>query len=250
MRVFCVTSYKGTRYYGWERQVGQITIEEEIEVALSKLFNRDINIYGSGRTDGGVHAYGQTFHFDVSDNKYDKDDLKYRLNQMLPADINIISITYLEDGTDFHSRFSSKSKVYEYRLSINNKNPFRYEYCWMVKTSDFDIDLFDESLEKFIGQHNFQNFTSKEEDQNNFIRQIFEINRTFDVENQEIVVEISGDGFMRYQIRYIIGVALNIAIGKEKLSYIDENLDSEKKRSITSYKAPAQGLYLKEVRYK
>lgn len=250
MRVFCVIKYKGTRFYGWEKQIGQISIQEEIETALGKVFNGEISIYGSGRTDAGVHALGQTFHFDINDNRYDADDLKYRLNSILPADIEIISLTYLEDESDFHSRYSATSKIYEYRISLKAKNPFRYEYCWMLKTTSFDMDLFDQAINKFVGKHNFKNFTSKEEDADDFIREIFAINRRFDGENEEIVVEMNGNGFMRYQIRYMIGTAVNIATGKEDLSFIDEKLDSDKTRSIISYKAPAQGLYLKKVRYK
>ena len=249
MRVFCVVSYKGTRYYGWEKQVGQISIQEEIESALSKIFNQEVNIYASGRTDAGVHALGQTFHFDVNENKYDSDDLKYRLNSILPADINILSVTYLDDE-EFHSRFSAISKVYEYRISTKAKNPFRYDMCYLVKCSSFDEELFSQAISKFIGKHNFINFTSKEEDQDGFIREIYEFNWGFDGENDEIVVKIKGNGFMRYQIRYMIGTAVNIALGKEKLEYIDDKLSKTSPRSICSYKAPAQGLYLKEVIYK
>ena len=249
MRIFCVVAYKGTRYYGWEKQVDQISIEGEIELALSKIFDKDINIYGSGRTDGGVHALGQTFHFDIDNNRYDKNDLMYRLNSILPADIEIKSIEYL-DNLEFHSRFSAISKTYEYRLSLKAKNPFRYEYVWMLKTSIFDKEKFDIALKKFIGMHNFSNFTSKEEDQDDFIREIFEIKWGFEGENDEIYVVLKGNGFMRYQIRYIIGTAVNVAIGKEELSFIDDKLNNTKVRSIVSYKAPAQGLYLKEVNYK
>ena len=249
MRVFCVVAYKGTRFYGWEKQIGQISIQEEIESALGKVFNSSITIHGSGRTDAGVHALGQTFHFDVDENRYSQDDLKYRLNSILPADIQIKSIKYLGNDSNFHSRFSATRKVYEYHLCLNAKDPFKYDSCWMLKASTFDEELFDASIKKFVGVHNFENFTSKEEDSDNFIREIFSINWRFDRENGEIVIEIDGNGFMRYQIRYIIGTAVNIAIGKEKIDFIDKKLDSDETRSIVSYKAPAQGLYLKEVRY-
>ncbi len=250
MRVFCVVKYKGTRYAGWAKQTNEITIQGEIEKCLSQILNSEITIFASGRTDAGVHALGQTFHFDSDNAKYDEGEFMYRLNMMLPADIQVAEIKYLKDNLEFHARFSAISKEYQYRLSLNAKNPFRYDRCWMLQTKDFDMNLFMEALSKFVGKHNFKNFTSKEGDENNYIREIYEITTDYDDRNEEIVVNLKGNGFMRYQIRYMLGVAVAIAIGKEDLSYIDEKLDSERKRSITSYKGHPQGLYLMKVNYK
>ena len=249
MRVFCVVAYKGNKFYGWEKQVGQITIQEEIEKAIGQILNAPITIYGSGRTDAGVHAKGQTFHFDIDECKYPEDELIYRINCVLPATIKILSLEYLSNP-EFHARFSAVSKEYQYRISLNAKNPFRYDICWMLKTNDFDVELFKAAMAKFVGKHSFINFTSKEEDKNNFIREIFAINVGFDRENEEIVVDLKGDGFMRYQIRFMVGTAVAIAMHKEDLSYIDERLDKDGKRLITSHKGHPQGLYLMKVNYK
>ena len=150
MRVFCVVAYKGTNYYGWEKQVGQVSVQGEIEKAIGKILNTEINIYGSGRTDAGVHASGQTFHFDISETKYDASELMYRINCVLPIDIKLVSLEYLK-GDDFHSRYNAKSKEYQYRLSLSAKQPFRYDVCWLLKTKEFDMDLFKEALNKFEG---------------------------------------------------------------------------------------------------
>ena len=249
MRVFCVVSYKGTKFYGWEKQVGQITVQEEIEKAIGQILNTEITIYASGRTDAGVHAKGQTFHFDIDEAKYPEDELMYRINCVLPATIKILSLEYLKD-TEFHARFSAVSKEYQYRISLNAKNPFRYDVCWMLKSNDFDMDLFKATMAKFVGKHNFKNFTSKEEDKDDFIREIYAINVGFDGENEEIVVDLKGNGFMRYQIRFMVGTAVAIAMHKEELLYIDERLDNAGKRSITSHKGHPQGLYLMKVNYK
>ena len=250
MRVFCVVSYKGNKFYGWEKQVGQKTIQEEIETAIGKILSTDITIYGSGRTDAGVHAKGQTFHFDVSESKYEASDLLYRINCVLPATIKIMSLEFLEEGSEFHSRFSALSKEYQYRISLNAKNPFRYDMCWMLKTHDFDMDLFKEAIARFVGRHNFINFTSKEDDKDGFVREIYSFNVGFDEENEEIVVDVCGNGFMRYQIRFMVATAVAIAIHKEELSYIDDRLNNVTKRSITAYKGHPQGLYLMKVNYK
>ncbi len=250
MRVFCVVAYKGTKYYGWEKQPDQVTIQEEIEKAISQILNTPITIYGSGRTDAGVHAKGQTFHFDIEEERYDEGELMYRINCVLPASIKIISLKYIKEDNEFHSRFSAVSKEYQYRISLNAKNPFRYDECWMLKTTEFDMDLFKQAMAKFVGKHNFKNFTSKEEDKDGFIREIYAINVGFDGENDEIVVDLCGNGFMRYQIRYMVGTAVGIAMKKEELSYIDNLLDNDGKRSITAYKGHPQGLYLMKVNYK
>ena len=249
MRVFCVVAYKGTNYYGWEKQIGQVSIQGELEQCIGKILNTDINIYASGRTDAGVHASGQTFHFDIDEAKYSADELMYRINYVLPVDIKIVSLEYLKDE-DFHSRYSAKSKEYQYRISLNAKQPFRYDVCWLLKTSEFDMDLFKEAIKKFEGQHNFKNFTSKEEDKDDFVREIFEINVGFDGENDEITINFVGNGFMRYQIRYMVGTAVAIATKKKKMSFIEDKLNNTKIRSIVSYKAQPQGLCLVKVNYK
>ena len=241
--------YKGTHYFGWEKQVGQNSVQAELEKAIGKILNTEINIYGSGRTDAGVHASGQTFHFDIKEEKYSADELMYRINCVLPVDIKLTSLEYLNDE-EFHSRYSAKSKEYQYRISLNAKQPFRYDVCWLLRTSEFDMDLFTQAIKKFEGKHNFKNFTSKEEDKDDFVRKIFEINVGFDGENEEITVNFIGDGFMRYQIRYMVGTAVAIATKKEKISFINEKLNETKRRSIVSYKAQPQGLCLVKVNYK
>ena len=249
MRVFCVVAYKGTNYYGWEKQIGQNSVQAELEKAIGKILNADINIYGSGRTDAGVHASGQTFHFDTKEEKYSADELMYRINCVLPVDIKLVSLEYLKDE-EFHSRYSAKSKEYQYRISLNAKQPFRYDVCWLLKTNDFDKQLFEQAIKKFIGKHNYQNFTSKEEDKDGFVREIYEIKVGFDGENEEITVNFVGNGFMRYQIRYMVGTAVAVATKKEKMSFIDDRLKESKIRSIVSYKAQPQGLCLVKVNYK
>ena len=243
MKVLGICSYKGTNYYGWQKQVGFVSVQSTIEEVLSKVYDTPITIYGSGRTDAGVHAIAQSFHY-VSDKEKDLKQLAYALNKMLPEDIKIISLKKVDD--DFHARYSAKQKVYEYRIALNNKDPFQNDLAY-VYPMQFDVNLFEQALQKFVGKHNFQDFSSKEEDENGFVREIYEIKVT---QNQEFVItRFTGNGFMRYQIRNMIGTAINIANGKENLSFIDYHLKQDKIREIVSYKAPASGLYLIKVVY-
>ena len=244
MRVLGVCSYKGTNYYGWQKQVGFVSVQSTIEKVLSKVYDSPISITGSGRTDAGVHAFRQYFHYDCSKEK-DLKQLVYALNKMLPEDIKILSLEVVDD--DFHSRYNAKKKIYEYRIVLKNKDPFQDQLAF-VYPMEFDFDLFKSALNKFVGKHNYQDFTSKEEDEGGFVREIYEINVT--KKDNDVTVRFIGNGFMRYQIRNMIGAAINVANKKEGLEFIDYHLKEDKKREIISYKSPANGLYLVDVLYK
>ena len=244
MRVLGVCSYKGTNYYGWQKQVGFVSVQSTIEEVLSKVYDSPITITGSGRTDAGVHALRQYFHFDTEKEK-DLKQLAYALNKMLPEDIKIISFEKVAD--DFHARYDAKRKIYEYRIVLKNKDPFQDQLAF-VYPMEFDFDLFKSALDKFVGKHNYQDFTSKEEDEGGFVREIYKIK--VDKKDNNISVVFEGNGFMRYQIRNMVGAALNIANKKEGLDFIDYHLKEDKNREIISYKAPANGLYLVDVLYK
>ena len=244
MRILGVCSYKGTNYYGWQKQVGFVSVQSTIEEVLSKVYDSPISITGSGRTDAGVHALKQYFHFD-SEKEKDLKQLAYSLNKMLPDDIKILSFERVDD--DFHARYNAKKKIYEYRIVLKNKDPFQDELAF-VYPMELDFDLFKDALNKFVGKHNYQDFTSKEEDEGGFIREIYGIN--VDKNDNDIKVRFVGNGFMRYQIRNMIGAAINVANKKEDISFIDYHLKEDKNREIISYKAPANGLYLVDVLYK
>ena len=243
MKVLGICTYKGTNYYGWQKQVGFISVQEKIEECLSKVYDSQINIQGSGRTDAGVHALKQYFHY-VSDKPKDLKQLTYALNKMLPDDIKIISLEEVDD--DFHARYFAKKKVYEYRILLTNKDPLSYDLAY-IYPMPFDEALFKEALNKFIGTHNYQDFTSKEEDETNFVRTIYDIEVI--KEKDLLRVIFTGNGFMRYQIRNMIGAAITVANKKESLDFIDYHLKESKIREIVAYKAPASGLYLVDVVY-
>ena len=243
MKVIGICSYKGTNYYGWQKQVGFVSVQGKIEECLSKVYDTQINIQGSGRTDAGVHALKQYFHY-VSDKEKDLKQLTYALNKMLPDDIKILSLTEVED--DFHSRYNATKKIYEYRILLTNKDPLSYDLAY-IYPMELDVGLFKKALQKFEGTHNYQDFTSKEEDEGGFVRTICDIEVI--KEGDLLRVIFTGNGFMRYQIRNMIGAAINVANKKEPLDFIDNHLKENKNREIIAYKAPASGLYLVDVIY-
>ena len=146
MRILGVCSYKGTNYYGWQKQVGYISVQSTIEKALSQVYDTEINITGSGRTDAGVHAFRQYFHFDTVKEK-DLKQLAYSLNKMLPDDIKIISFEQVAD--DFHARYNAKKKIYQYRILLKNKDPLLFDQAY-IYPMDFDFSLFVQALKKYL----------------------------------------------------------------------------------------------------
>ena len=244
MKVLGVCAYQGTNYYGWQKQVGYVSVQSKIEEVLSTIYDTQVSITGSGRTDSGVHALRQYFHFIVEKEK-DLNQLMYAMNKMLPEDIQIISLEKVDD--DFHARYSAKRKIYEYRILLKNKDVFNYDLAYLYPM-DLDFDLLKESLKLFEGEHNYQDFTSKEEDEDNFTRTTYNIEV---IKDKDLIrIRFEGNGFMRYQIRNMVGSAVAVANKKENISFIKYHLNGNKNREIIAYKAPAVGLYLVDVLYK
>ena len=245
MKLLCCVTYKGTEYQGWQKQPDTPTIQGEIEKVLSQILNSEINIQGSGRTDAGVHAENQYFHFET-EKEMDLDRLRYSANCLLPKDIFIKSISKVND--DFHARYSAKEKIYRYKIRFGERNPLTNDLETNIPY-ELDGNLLTKSLKEFVGTHNFADFTSKEEDEESFVRTITEVSTYFDERNDTFEIKFIGNGFMRYQIRFMIGAALAVASQKENIDFIQYHLSEKNTREIVSYKAPAEGLYLVDVNY-
>lgn len=241
--VLAVVEYDGSNYQGWQSQVNGITIQDNIEKVLSKILNGPIKIYGSGRTDAGVHALGQTFNFLLNKEVEDLNLLKHSFNCLLPNDIKIKSLKYVP--LNFNARFNAKEKIYQYRFCIDEANVFDFPYVSIVH-KPFDLDKLKEALNLFIGKHCFINFTSKPDDQDNFIRNIFNI--TLKKNKNCYGITFVGDGFMRYMIRFIVGTCFAYAKGQIELEKIKYYLN-DTNRHITTFKAESKGLFLIKVKY-
>ena len=245
MRYFAIVQYKGSNFCGWQKQsVSKLpSIQEEIERVLSKLLNQVIKIFGSGRTDAGVHALGQAFHFDC-DKEIDAFKFVHGFNELVNKDIVLNQIEKVND--DFHARFSAKKKTYLYKIETSkNSSPFNKGLMLQLH-SNLDVEKMKEASQVFVGTHNFQNFTSKEEDEQNYSRTIESI--LFSINENIIEIELTGNGFMRYMVRMIVGNLIQVGLGKLTKEEIEKNLN-DPIRKVSSYKAPADGLYLEEVIY-
>lgn len=234
-------SYDGTNYFGYAKQVDKITLQEEVETKLSKILNSKIKIYASGRTDKKVHAIEQVADFTI-DKDIDCNKLKIQLNKILNDDIHINNIEKVSE--EFSSRFSAKKKTYIYIINPAEPTPFLRNYEFFE--SRIDLNKIKECLSLFKGKHNFQNFTSKESDEDNFIRTIYDFKIL--VRNGKYIFKITGNGFMKYMVRKIVGVLIEIGKGKLTKEFIKENLDVTS-RNIVTYTAEPQGLYLFKIYY-
>ena len=242
MRYKCIVSYDGKAYYGFQIQEDLPTIELEIRKALKKAFNLDIKIYGSGRTDKGVHALGQVFHFDL-DNEIPTEGVKRGLNSLLPKDIYIKSVSIVND--DFHARFSAKEKEYRYYINIKEYDPLTIDY--MPFYSYLDISLMEEAIHLFEGNHDFKGFASASIDERkDTVKTIFETK--VNILDGRVEFIFRGTAFLKYQVRRMMGLLIDIGRGYYKKEKILEVLE-KKDPSISHRVAEPSGLYLYKVTY-
>ena len=242
MRYLATVSYVGTNYAGWQVQPDANSIQAELELVISRVLNTPTKIFGSGRTDAGVHALGQTFHFD-SKKIEDLEKFRYSLNCLLKDDIHINKIKSVR--SDFHARYDVKEKVYSYFINMDEANPFEKDRVYNLMRK-LDTKKMKEALLFFKGRHDFRNFTTKESDDNHFIREIYDASLIKD--GDKIQLTFKGDGFMRYMVRIIVGTLVEVGLGKIEPMEISKLL-TPTSRHIVSYKAPACGLYLEKVIY-
>ncbi len=238
-----IFSYDGSKFYGYSKQIDKRTVQEEVEKSLSKILNEDIKIYASGRTDRGVHALNQVADFVIDKKIENTTNFLYQINKVLPEDIYIKKINRV--NINFSSRFSSKIKIYEYRINLKEYNPLMREYEYF-NSSIINVEAMKETSKLFIGTKCFKDFTSKKEDENNFIRTIYSID--FKLKKGILLIEFKGDGFMRYEVRKIVGTLIEIGKNKIDNKFIENHLNSTN-RDIVNYTAFSGGLYLKKVEY-
>lgn len=243
MRYLIDFSYSGENFSGYQRQPKKRTVEEEIEKVLTSINGgKKVIINSSGRTDKGVNALHMMAHFDF-DKKITTYKLLGALNSYLPDDIHINSVK--EVGNDFHARYMVKSKTYTYRINLGEYNPILrthvYQYCKRL-----NIKKMKRGIKLFIGTHDFTSFISAEDKKENKVRTIYKA--SIKTDKDIVYIMFKGNGFLKYQVRNMVGVL--IKIGEEKIDYksIKEML-GQKDRKKASICAPACGLTLEKVEY-
>lgn len=238
-----IIKYLGKNYHGWQKQFGEKTIQGEIEKAAEKVFKQKIDLIGSGRTDAGVHALGQTANFKIKNN-IPEEKVLYALNSNLPKDIRVVDSR--EVDMEFHSRYNAIGKTYQYNI-YNSRiiDPFRKDTSYFIPYK-LDIDKILRSKDYFIGEHDFQAFMAAGSSVQSTVRKIFKINMTS--KDNLISFNITGNGFLYNMVRIIIGTLIDVGRGKIEENTI-ENIILSRDRKFAGHTAKAEGLFLKKVYY-
>ena len=241
VRVKCIVSYDGSKFYGFQIQNKLRTVQGEIQKALKKICEEEVTIHASGRTDAKVHGNKQVFHFDTSRQMPEK-QWKRAINHFLPNDIYILDSLFVSE--DFHSRYSATKKEYHYLLSTNEYSPFETNYIYQYGRP-LDLELMKDAASIFIGEHDFASFCSYDQ-YGNTIRELYKI--LIEDNNGIITFTIVGNGFRRYMVRHIVSGLIQVGAKRITKKRLQELLDSKGKEKCL-FKAKPQGLYLYEVFY-
>ncbi|MBO5022148.1 MAG: tRNA pseudouridine(38-40) synthase TruA [Clostridia bacterium] len=242
-RILLTIEYDGTNYSGWQKQPCQKTIQGEIEGAIFRAIGKEVEIFGSGRTDAGVHALHQTAHFDL-DLPVPTSKIPDILNNALPADIVIKGAE--EVVPDFHARFSIKRKCYLYQIYNSQiKQAFlANRMAWVRKL--LDVKRMKECAKILIGEHDFRGLCSANTCATDFVRKIFAINIKKD--GEYLSVSVQGSGFLYNMVRIIVGTLVDYALEKITLNDVKDALKNGD-RSKAGQTMPACGLYLQDTIY-
>lgn len=243
MRWKCTCAYDGTRFSGWQSQANHQAVQDVLEERLCAIFKKFIRIHGSSRTDAGVHARGQVFHFDA-DWPWGPERLKLAINAQLEHDIRILAVEEVSDR--FHARFSVKKKTYCYHLLLKPADPFQYPYVWDISPRNFKIDYLQETLPLFVGTHDFRGFAGKTTHNENTLKTIYraELHPT----EEGIDLTFTGSGFLYRMVRILVGSLVLRAYGKIDTAFIQQRLQL-KNLSLPVVTAPARGLFLESIVY-
>lgn len=246
----CTVAYEGTRYNGWQKQGNtDRTIQGKLEEMLSRQTNEQIEVAGSGRTDAGVHALGQVFHFHCMTDLFAADteiELLTRFNQFLPEDIRILSICSCD--LRFHSRLNALQKTYLYQIDVSPfGNLFLRNTSHHIATK-LDYTSIKKAGKLLEGTHDFKSFCSNKRMKKSSIRTIYRIQIDIDNDNQLLTFTFTGNGFLYNMVRIMSGTLIEIGLGlrtPDEITYILEGCD----RGLAGHTAPAKGLFLTDVKY-
>ncbi len=239
-----VIEYDGTAYHGWQDQHALPTIQGEIEKALATISGRRIRVFGSGRTDAGVHAWGQVASVAL-DTRLGPQELHSALNGLLPADI-VIRECGLADPA-FHARYSARSKLYHYRILNRPVAPaVGRQYVWSIRRP-LDRAAMRAAIPPLLGRQDFKAFEGAGSPRANSVREVVAADLTETIPG-ELVFAIEANGFLRGMVRNIVGTLVEVGKGRRTPADVERVLHLKDRRNA-GITAPPQGLFLVLVRY-
>jgi len=233
--------YDGANFAGWQIQKNAVTIQQKITDAIKVLLKEDVNVIGSGRTDSGVHAFGQVANF-KTESALDIYRFQHSLNSILPQDISIKDISLVDEN--FHSRFDAKKRSYIYILSFK-KSPFFNNYSWLYHNK-INIEGLNKLSNILIGTHDFTSFSKKNTEVDN--KNCIIYSAKWRVSGDIVIFMIEANRYLHGMVRTTVGTLLKLEKEKNSKKLLIEILD-QKNREVAGEAAPAKGLFLYKVKY-
>jgi len=239
----CRCAYDGAGFSGWQSQPAKDAVQDVLEARLAQIFGREVKVHGSGRTDAGVHARGQIFHFDA-EWRHPADRLLAALRSGLPDTLQIAAVS--RAAADFHARFSARGKIYTYDLHLGDADPFTRPYVWVL-LRDLDWPAMHAAAALLQGRHDFRAFSAENGgEMADSVRELrrLELRRT----GRRVRITAEANGFMYKMVRSLVGALVAVGEGRLTAPAIEELLRTG--RRITAVQtAPPQGLFLHRVLY-
>ncbi len=242
-RIKLIIQYLGTNYCGWQIQPNLKTVQGEVQQAIKNALSEDVEVFASGRTDAGVHAFGQVAHFDTT-TKICPNRIYAVINRFLPSDIRVLKSFEVSDT--FHARFDVKQKTYEYKFYCSQVDfPLLRETCAKVRYP-FNFDKAVLACKHFLGTHDFKSFCSSGNKKEDTTRTIFDI--LLSKKDNIFCLSVTGNGFLYNMVRIIAGTIIDVGCGQIEESQIPKIIEA-KDRKLAGKTAPSCGLTLKSVEY-
>src|SRR5258708_2499378 len=235
--------YRGTQYRGWQAQKNADAVANHVDKAARGVFHEIFDLYGSGRTDAGVHALGQVAHLKASRPKNPKANLKLALNDLLPPDIAVTGIR--EAPEDFHARFGAKERVYLYQI-LRRRSAFGAELSWWVKDK-LDVKKIKNAAEHLVGNHDFSSFCDQDPD--NDKSSIVEM-RSVEVQEEGalLLLRYRANRFLWKQVSRMTGFLAEVGRGRWAPGKAKDFFEKPS-RELAPFTAPPSGLFLERVLY-
>ncbi len=245
MRTLKMTvEYDGSQYHGWQSQSGLPTVQATLEYALAKITGESPVVVGSGRTDAGVHALNQVAHFRI-EKPLAEGRLLLALNSILPGDIVVKELT--EAAAGFHARYDVMSKVYRYRILNRPTRPaVGRQYAWHIR-APLEVKRMEAALDPLKGTHDFSSFCASGCLITDRVRTVLDAAIVRDPAGF-ITITLEADGFLRHMVRNLVGTLVEVGRLKRSPEGLKELLAARDRRQA-GITAPAQGLFLAEVKY-
>lgn len=244
-RHFIHLAYQGTNFSGWQIQPNAPTVQEALITALSQIHNQPIHLVGCGRTDTGVHALNFYAHCDLPESQHSLRDMKFKLNNMLPRDVVIYSLKQMDK--EAHTRYDPTSRSYVYKM-IFDKNPFRHKATYRFDQAGRpDWDKLQATARLLLDYKEFLPFCKTHADSETYTCDLRR-SEWVKVSDNEWHYHVTADRFLRGMVRLIVGMCLNVALGRVELETVVHAMNNQK-RLDRAWSVPACGLYLSEITY-